>query len=51
MLDNYEVFETEDYIKVQPKGRIVNARACKTYWKREGWTLDNVKQFYGGGEA
>lgn len=42
----YEVYETDDYIRVQPVGNIVNARACKTFYKREGWTLENVRAFY-----
>lgn len=46
-----EYIETENYITVRPKGYIVNARACKTFWKSEGWTLENVKQLYGEGEV
>lgn len=47
-MEGYEVFETEDYIKVQPKGRVVDARKCKTFWKREGWNMENVINFYKG---
>lgn len=42
-----EYIETDEYIRVQPKGAIVNARQCHTLYKREGWTLDNAKEFYG----
>lgn len=46
MQKQYNFYETDDYISVQPVGFIVNARACKTFYKREGWTLENVKAFY-----
>lgn len=44
----YNIIETAEYISVQPVGFIVNARECKTFWKREGWTLEAVKAFYEG---
>lgn len=42
-----EYIETELYIRVQPKGNIVDARKCHTLWKSEGWTLENAKEVYG----
>lgn len=42
-----EYIETDDYISVQPKGPVVNARRCHTLWKREGWTLEKAKEIYG----
>lgn len=42
-----EYIETEEYITVMPKGNVVNARQCHTLYKREGWTLENAKEFYG----
>ena len=47
-MNNYEIYETDEHITVMPKGNIVNARACRTFYKREGWTLENVKAFYEG---
>lgn len=46
-MENYDIYETEEYISVQPKGYVVDARKCRTFYKREGWTMKNVMQFYG----
>ena len=39
--------EFEDYFIVQPVGRVVNARECHTFWKRDGWTKAAILEWYG----